>query len=204
VTHLHCDHWPLWIGDKKALRTREWLQSRSISALVNVTADLPNVHDGLDYHTLQCEDTEAAAQVLDAALDTTLAQIESWLTKGRNVLVHCHAGRSRSATIVLAHLMSRRRIPLVEALELVSSRRAVLPNRVFYGVLVHREAEWCSHVTTTPTRPPEYRVLTQRFMAALQDAAVALMEKTQREIAEQGRPGLSLAERLAQQEQHSV
>jgi len=187
----------LWIGDKKASKSHEWLQSRSISAIVNVTADLPNVHDDVDYHTLRCDDAIEDAATLDGALDGALTQVESWLAGGRNVLVHCHAGRSRSATLVLAHLMQSRRLPLTAALELVLARRPVLPNRGFFAVLERRQSEWCS---PDAPPPPEYRVLTQRFVSALSDAAVELAEKAQREIAQKGRPVKSLAERLALQE----
>lgn len=43
------------------------------------------------------------------------------IAKGDKVLVHCHAGRQRSATIVACWLMKERRIPYREAVILVQS-----------------------------------------------------------------------------------
>lgn len=45
--------------------------------------------------------------------------------------VHCHQGISRSATIVLAFLMLKRGMTLVDALKTVRDNRAVHPNDGF-------------------------------------------------------------------------
>ena len=221
----------------KAAQTRTWLHARSISAIVNVTADLPNFFDreGVMYHAIRCEDSEEAVAVeaLEKALNCTLEQMETWLAAGHSVLVHCHAGRSRSATVVLSHLA--RQMPLAEALDLVSSRRSVLPNRGFYSMLVRRQAEsyrkavdaarpW--HVelleltlktlgchaggappivkhrhesSDAPAVPPtpEYDTLIRAFVSALEASAAAAAKRG-------GRAGMSLAERLARQEQSTA
>lgn len=56
-----------------------------------------------------------------------------WATMGEGtVLVHCHAGISRSVAIVLAYLMHVRRITVQDALSLVRSRRSIAdPNPGF-------------------------------------------------------------------------
>ena len=41
------------------------------------------------------------------------------------VLVHCHAGKSRSVTVVAVHLMRDLGMSLIEAMELISSRRDI-------------------------------------------------------------------------------
>ena len=40
-------------------------------------------------------------------------------TKGNNILIHCHMGISRSASIVIAYLMIKRGLRLKEALIVV-------------------------------------------------------------------------------------
>lgn len=47
------------------------------------------------------------------------------------VLVHCARGISRSAALVLAYLMLREGLTLVEAVEAVRSHRNILPNAGF-------------------------------------------------------------------------
>lgn len=48
-----------------------------------------------------------------------------------NVLVHCVMGRSRSATLVLAYLMVKHSLSVVDAIEQVRQRRCILPNHGF-------------------------------------------------------------------------
>jgi predicted protein tyrosine phosphatase len=177
----------LFLGDKIAAETHEWLAARAIAAVVNVTENLPNCHEGggIEYHALCCEDAEEAAETLDRALDITLEVMQRWLAAGRNVLVHCRAGRSRSATVVLAHMMRSHRVGLVEALERVLQARAVLPNRGFYRVLVDRQADWWSRSVdaAAPTPPhPDYEALAQRFVAELHETAVRLQERARHGI----------------------
>ncbi|RLN97568.1 hypothetical protein BBJ28_00010968 [Nothophytophthora sp. Chile5] len=64
------------------------------------------------------------------------------LATGGKVLVHCFMGRSRSATIILAYLVSRRGLALSEALrELRRVRPQAQPNTGFYKELLALEAQ---------------------------------------------------------------
>ena len=59
-----------------------------------------------------------------------------------NVLVHCHAGISRSATIVLSYLMKHRNISFVDARAfLKTKRRCICPNSGFVKQLEKYEKE---------------------------------------------------------------
>ncbi|KAI8809256.1 protein-tyrosine phosphatase-like protein [Cladochytrium replicatum] len=68
------------------------------------------------------------------------------LEDGPRVLVHCHAGVSRSSTLVIAHLMTSRYfgLDLPDALELVQQLRPVVcPNPGFYGKLFQlQKSKW--------------------------------------------------------------
>lgn len=58
--------------------------------------------------------------------------IEENLALGRNVLVHCHAGVSRSATIVIAYLMAKYNMFANEATDFLKSKReCIQPNDRF-------------------------------------------------------------------------
>ncbi|XP_076020818.1 dual specificity protein phosphatase 26-like [Genypterus blacodes] len=50
------------------------------------------------------------------------------LSGGGKVLVHCFVGVSRSATLVLAYLMLKQNLTLVEAICAVKDNRGVMPN----------------------------------------------------------------------------
>ena len=47
------------------------------------------------------------------------------------ILIHCHAGVSRSPTIICAYLMKYYKVSVKDALEFINRRRTVLPNDGF-------------------------------------------------------------------------
>lgn len=59
--------------------------------------------------------------------------IDSALSKGKQVLVHCHQGKSRSATLVGAYLILTEKISSNEALDLIREKRTeeICPNSGF-------------------------------------------------------------------------
>lgn len=61
--------------------------------------------------------------------------------KRGGVLVHCHAGVSRSATIVIAYLIKEMHMSLYSAYDFVNQRRPVKPNPHFMKQLMRFEEE---------------------------------------------------------------
>ncbi len=54
-----------------------------------------------------------------------LISLSQAVGKGRHVLVHCHAGRSRSVSIVAKYLMESRGICADEAIALIAKKREI-------------------------------------------------------------------------------
>jgi len=69
---------------------------------------------------------------LDSSIYGQIAEALAWIEtniKTKNVLVHCHMGISRSASIVLAFLMKNFNMPLDEAFKhTVGIRKTIGPN----------------------------------------------------------------------------
>ena len=67
---------------------------------------------------------------------------------GQGVLIHCQAGVSRSATIVIAYLMKHSWMTMTDAYKFVKARRAIIsPNLNFMGQLLEFEEDLNSGVT---------------------------------------------------------
>lgn len=101
-------------------------------------SDLTFLADEVDHRFIELSDTMAqdlspAFQQL-TALDVGQA--------GERVLVHCEVGVSRSASMVIAHLMSTEQLSFIDAFERVRAKRVrVLPNLGFASQLQRLERE---------------------------------------------------------------
>ena len=68
--------------------------------------------------------------------------IDEAIKNNENVLVHCHAGISRSSTILMAYIMKSQKMSLDKTLELLKSKRdKVNPNAGFIQQLKEYEKE---------------------------------------------------------------
>lgn len=65
-----------------------------------------------------------------------VTKLKYLLIKGK-ILVHCQVGISRSATIVLAYLMLKQNMTLVEAIKKVKDERGIYPNQGFLRQLIN-------------------------------------------------------------------
>lgn len=58
-------------------------------------------------------------------IEDALDFISEVVAAGQRILVHCHAGRSRSVVVVARHLMRSRGLTAPAAIDLIASRREV-------------------------------------------------------------------------------
>lgn len=131
----------LYLGSEIHSSQKELLQRLGITAIVNVSRNIPNFfEEAFHYKSIPVDDTYTAD--IGRWFEEAAAFIDSVKNSKGRVLVHCQAGISRSATICLAYLISRHRLRLDEAYEYVKKRRSVIsPNFNFMGQLLTWETE---------------------------------------------------------------
>ena len=121
----------LYIGDIFAAKDEELLKKHKISAVLTVApTDLKYVNSFVKNHLVINAQDEVTYK-----MRPHFENCFKFITENRkytNVLVHCLAGISRSATIVIAYLMKRRKLTLNQAYNKVKRHREeVNPNTGF-------------------------------------------------------------------------
>jgi protein tyrosine phosphatase len=104
----------LWLGDVRDVKDLP----ENITMVVNCTKDIPFYYDNKTNIRIDVNDVpDETYNMLYYWTDTGVFRLMSLeISKGTNVLVHCHAGRQRSAATIAAYLMWRRLFTKSEAI----------------------------------------------------------------------------------------
>ena len=136
MVNLHTDHIHhvikgLFIGDIYAARNLKLLTSLKISHIVNLSGEKPFFEDQFFYMNIKIADSPRSN--IARYFPVTNWLIDCAIKGGCNVFVHCAAGKSRSASIVIAYLLFKNKSMTPNAaFEFLRSKRPiVLPNEGF-------------------------------------------------------------------------
>ncbi|ETW06118.1 hypothetical protein H310_03710 [Aphanomyces invadans] len=134
----------VFLGGRQQAKNRELLESLGITHILNVTptrkvdpvAGVPNFFEKDNAFTYRrCALFDNQGEDILTSLDGCIAFIDQAKFHGR-ILVHCKAGVSRSAAIVLAYLMKTLAMPFADALSLLQQKRPMVnPNASFRAQL---------------------------------------------------------------------
>lgn len=139
----------IFLGDRRAAMDKENLKVLGITHVINcsqgqrsifVNTDAKFYKDmGIKFYGIKATDTESFD--ISKYFRPTANIIHQALEKGGKLLVHCVSGVSRSATIVIAYLMLKRRMTFKEAIKTVREKRRICPNDGFMTQLcvLHHE-----------------------------------------------------------------
>uniref|UniRef100_A0A3Q2QGZ5 Dual specificity protein phosphatase n=1 Tax=Fundulus heteroclitus TaxID=8078 RepID=A0A3Q2QGZ5_FUNHE len=135
-THVN-QVWPrIYIGDEKTALERPGLRDLGVTHVLNAAeGKWNNVLTGANYYSdlnikyLGVEADDKPTFNISQYFFLAAEFIHEALS--HKVLVHCVMGRSRSATLVLAYLMMKHSLTVVEAIEHVRQHRCILPNHGF-------------------------------------------------------------------------
>lgn len=133
----------LWLGNQASSQSDKFIRNAGIKAIVNATDHIQNKWEkpksngmSIIYFRVPVQDpgpTESEDQIdnkkMIEYLPSVIDFIHRNLQEGNPVLVHCHAGRIRSASIVLCYLLKYQfrtgpiKTRLHQAISLILSKR---------------------------------------------------------------------------------
>ncbi len=120
----------LFIGDQWAAVSQPQLQSNGITHILNTTPVNVPPQPGIIYKQIPMLDSPD--QDLLSNLEPALQFIDQVVSRGGKILIHCQAGVSRSASVLIAFIMWKWNIGFIEALNLVRRHRPITnPNSGF-------------------------------------------------------------------------
>lgn len=139
----------LYLGNEKDAQDLGRMVTLNIGHVLNVTTHLPLYHvesGALRYKRLPA--TDNSKQDLRQYFEEAFEFIEEAQQEGKGVLIHCQAGVSRSATVVIAYLMKHTLMTVGDAYKFVKGKRPIIsPNLNFMGQLLEFESDLNAGVT---------------------------------------------------------
>ncbi|CAD8163175.1 unnamed protein product [Paramecium octaurelia] len=162
----HCnlilnDRGALWLGDYESTLNLEFLKSKGIRTIITVAAGLNEKYEGIVHHKIEILDIELTniSQYFQTAID--------WIERGFNiggVLVHCMAGVSRSAAIVIAYLIEKKKMTYYQAFTFVKSKRPQInPNKGFANQLIQFATRHSQPPIPKTSRPNHFEQTQDQF-----------------------------------------
>lgn len=97
----------LWLGNRKAAASREFLQQNRITTVFNCTKDLPFEPSVLRKYRVPVDDNLQASEIanMERWAPEIVYKLVSEYNAGHTILVHCYAGMQRSAAVVAMFLI---------------------------------------------------------------------------------------------------
>ena len=117
----------LWIGDHKIAQCKQFFDVYKISVVINCTKDYNYLSEKTTNVRIEVDDSLKKNDIdkLYLYFDKTADFIHDSINQGKNVLVHCYAGKQRSANIILAYLMKYGRLSYPNAEQYLKSKRPI-------------------------------------------------------------------------------
>lgn len=103
------ENWGLYLGNKQHASDIRVIETLGITTIINVTVEIPNYFENsrndVEYCKLDVEDDEDTEML--CTWIKVAEKIESCKKINKKVLVHCSAGRSRSASSIIYYLIKK-------------------------------------------------------------------------------------------------
>jgi protein-tyrosine phosphatase len=131
----------MYLGNIMASKDPKFFEDKKIKAVLNCSKDIPNTFAKKDVEymripiddSLKEVDINKAYLFMPAAVEFIHKHI---VLQGDNILVHCYAGRQRSACMVAAYLMAKNNLTPKQACKLILEKR---PEAFHFGLSLNFE-----------------------------------------------------------------
>jgi len=127
VPHASLIEERLWIGDYHASQDETFLRSQHIDVVFNCTKDLPFKNVAPIQYRVPLDDNLEEQEIYNAGLwagEIAYRMLKEY-NEGKRILVHCMAGRQRSAMSVAVFLIVKRGFTTDEAIHHIRSKRSI-------------------------------------------------------------------------------
>jgi len=146
----------LYLGDRYAAYNKHWLQANNVSHIVNMAAVTCQCYFPGVFKYLSISILDTVSQDISQFFSACTKYINKAIASGGRVLVHCEAGRSRSATIVLQYMVTEYNMTLKAAYKRVKrARPIIMPNITFFSQLRKFERQ-CRGIESMALDVPYY------------------------------------------------
>jgi len=128
----------LFLGNMDNASSIDFINKYSIKKIINVTLDVKNYFDNIDYLNIRVDDSK------NVELNIYFYKIFNFINDNKevNILIHCRQGKSRSVSFVIAYLMYHYKMNLITAYNHVKKiRNLIQPNIHFMNQLINYEKE---------------------------------------------------------------
>jgi protein-tyrosine phosphatase len=136
----------LWLGNREAAANTEWLQQNNIKHVFNATKDIPFAPGVEHAYRIPVDDNLQEAEIINMrkwAPEAVLKLVRAYKT-GDGILIHCYAGRQRSAALMAMFLIVNKGLGANEAMAYIRSKRPVafFPAANFKDAIYGFEKSW--------------------------------------------------------------
>jgi len=115
----------LWLGNKNICVHKQFFKDNNIEIVINCSKDIPFIELDVEKVRLKINDDLEKDEIINMYqnLDYITDYINKNLLLCKNILVHCYAGKQRSATVIVAYLMRYGKMNLYKTMELIKSKK---------------------------------------------------------------------------------
>ena len=130
----------LWIGNMVAANDLHSLKKNNIKYIFNISRDIPNYYEidkNFEYYNFQVDDSLLIKDIdlMTQNLNILVNELDTRLRKKNgSILVHCYAGRQRSAILVAAYLVFKYNMTPEDACQYILTRR---PEAFHYNISIN-------------------------------------------------------------------